>query len=216
MIRSQPLICSSTMTPDDRGGNVIVLHQRPARSSPRRNGMACATMHGLSLRSRDRRGSLTLEAVLILPVLVLVFLAVLQFGILMLVEQTVVHAATVAAREAAKGADVDATVVAAQSVLRLHGLCVGPAMTLVLEDPLSLTPVQTRGGLPCDISCLPTLTPGQVRVTLCVSLSHRPFLNALRHWAIDFTGRKFLVSAVSDREFTGQAMVTPRPNCPCH
>lgn len=167
------------------------------------------------IRSRCRGGSLTLEAVLILPVLILTFLAVLQFGILMLVEQTIVHAATVAAREAAKGADVEAVVLSAQSVLSLHGLSVGPAMTLVLEDPLSNDPVQVRGDLPCDIGGLPTLEPGEIRVTLCVSLSHRPFLNALRHWAIDFTGRKFTVSAVAEREFDGQAMITPRPDCHC-
>ncbi|MGQ9607103.1 MAG: TadE/TadG family type IV pilus assembly protein [Thermogutta sp.] len=166
-------------------------------------------------RKRCRSGGLTLEAVLILPVLVLTFLAVLQFGILMLVEQTIVHAATVAAREAAKGADVDAVVLSAQSVLSLHGLSVGPAMTLVLEDPLSNDPVQVRGDLPCDIAGLPPLKPGEIRVTLGVSLSHRPFLNALRHCAIDFTGRKFTVSAVAEREFDGQAMITPRPECHC-
>ncbi|NMC20585.1 MAG: pilus assembly protein [Thermogutta sp.] len=168
------------------------------------------------MRRRLRGGSLTLEAVLILPVLVLTFLAVIQFGILMLVEQTVVHAATVAAREAAKGADVEAAVLAAHSVLGLHGLSVGPAMTLVLEDPLADTPAQVRGDLPCDISGLPALTAGEVRVTLCVSLSHRPFLNGLRYWAVDFTGRKFTVSAVADREFEGQAMITPRPGCRCY
>jgi len=167
-------------------------------------------------RRRRRGGSLTLEAVLILPVLVLTFLAVIQFGILMLVEQTIVHAATVAAREAAKGADIEATVLSAHSVLRLHGLSVGPAMTLVLEDPLSDTPVQVRGDLPYDISGLPALTPGEVRVTLYVSLSHRPFLNALRHCAIDFTGRRFTVSAAAEREFEDQAMITPRPECHCY
>ncbi len=167
-------------------------------------------------RRRPRGGSLTLEAVLILPVLVLTFLAVIQFGILMLVEQTIVHAATVAAREAAKGADIDATVLSAHSVLRLHGLSVGPAMTLILEDPFADSPVQVRGDLPCDISGLPTLTPGEIRVTLCVSLSHRPFLNALRHCAIDFTGRKFTVSAVAGREFEDQAAITPRPDCHCY
>lgn len=192
------------------------LEQRPQSATALSTGAHRFRTKPLLWRRRMRGGSLTLEAVLILPILVLTFLAVIQFGILMLVEQTIVHAATVAAREAAKGADIDATALSAHSVLGLHGLSVGPAMTLVLEDPLSDNPVQVRGDLPCDISGLPTLNPGEIRVTVCVSLSHRPFLNALRHCAIDFTGRKFTVSAVVDREFEGQAMVTPRPDCPCY
>lgn len=167
-------------------------------------------------RKQDRRGALTLEAVLVLAILLLVTLAVFQFGIVMLIEGTITHAATVAAREAAKGADIDATAESVNAVVGLHGLAVGPGVTLILEDPLAATPILTRGDAAVSPPALPSLPAGYLRTTLCVSLAQRPFLNALRCFTLDFSGRRFTVSAVARREFAGPPEVTVRPECNCH
>ncbi|WP_460164954.1 TadE/TadG family type IV pilus assembly protein [Thermostilla marina] len=168
-----------------------------------------------SYRSRSRRGSLTLQMVLILPILLLVSLAILQFGILMTVEQSVTHAATVAAREAAKGADAEAVAASVEEVLSLHGLTIGDALSVVIEDPSASDPVVSRGNLACEPPNT-DLDAGLVRATVCVELSRRPFLNALRCFAVDFTGRRFTVSAVAPREFEGDPESTRRPNCGCN
>lgn len=169
----------------------------------------------LTWRSHRRRGVLTLEAVLVLPILILMLLAILQFGILMVVEQTITHAAAVGAREAAKGADVDAVTASVEEVLGLHGIQAGSAMTVIVEDPLGNDPVVARGELDCDAPASPEVDPGMVRVSVCVDLSRRPFLNALRTWAIDFTGRQFRVSSLAPREFSGEPESTRRPECGC-
>ncbi len=166
-------------------------------------------------KARNRSGVLTLEAVLVLSILILVTLAVFQFGITMLIEQTITHAVTVAAREAGKGADIDATVESVNAVLQLHGLAIGPGVTLILEDPLSQPPLILRGSLPCQPPTQPTISPGYIRTTLCVSLAQRPFLNLLRIFCLDFSGKTFTVSAVARREFTGPPEVTSRPECNC-
>ncbi|GIX01574.1 MAG: hypothetical protein KatS3mg112_0511 [Thermogutta sp.] len=115
-------------------------------------------------------------AVLVLPILLLATLAVVQFGVLMLIEQTVTHAVTVAAREAGKGADIDATVLSVNAVLGLHGLSVGPGATLVLEDSLSTPAVQVRGTLPCSVPSTPSVPAGMLKATLCVDLTQKTVL----------------------------------------
>lgn len=163
----------------------------------------------------DRRGSLTLEAILILPVLLIASLAVFQFGVLMVVEQAITHAVTVAVREAGKGADVDATAVAVDAVLGLHGLKVGPGVQLILEDALSTPTIQSRGASLCPVPTSPSVPAGLIKVTLCVSLAQKPFFNLLAACGVDFSGRVFTVSAVGQREFSGPPEVTPRPGCQC-
>lgn len=163
----------------------------------------------------NRSGVLTLEAVLVLSILILVTLAVFQFAITMLIEQTITHAVTVAAREAGKGADIDTTVESVNAVLQLHGLAIGPGATLILEDPLAIPPVSARGSLDCQPPTQPIVSPGYIRTTLCVSLGQRPFLKLLKTFCLDFSGKIFTVSAVARREFTGPPEVTSRPQCNC-
>lgn len=169
----------------------------------------------LKSRSGHRRGVLTLEAVLVLSILIVVTVAVFQFAIVMLIEQGITHAVTVAAREAGKGADIDATVESVDAVLGIHGLRIGPGASLVLEDPLATPSVLVRGETACQPPSQPPIPSGYIRATLCVNLGQRPFLNALRTVCLDFSERTFTVSAVARREFTGPPEVTPRPECNC-
>jgi Flp pilus assembly protein TadG len=127
---------------------------------------------------------LTLEVILVLPILLIVFLAALQFGILMVVQQAVAHAATVGAREAAKGADIDEVACVVNQMLSPHALTVPCNASVVLEDPAGTPTQQRRGSTTCNPPPGPTLDSDEVRVTVCVDATGRPFINPLRAFGV--------------------------------
>lgn len=163
--------------------------KRPEQTRPFGNG-----------RRNRRKGVLTLEAILVLPILIVATLATIQFGVLLVVQQAVSHAATVAAREAGKGADVDTLVCVVNAVLAPHGITIGEGASVVLEDPAADEPVVQRGTLPANPPATPTLNNTEVRVTVSVELSQRPFLNALKSFCIDFTDKRFEISSFVKKE----------------
>jgi TadE-like protein len=150
-------------------------------------------------RSR-RRGMQTLEVVLVLPILLLVSLAIFQFGILVLVQQSVAHAATVTAREAGKGADVDELAWVADQILGPHCITIGDNAAVVLEDVLADPPIQYRGSLACEPPVEPPIYADEVRTTICVDLVQKPFLRALEAYCIDFSGKRFEISSLVKKE----------------
>jgi hypothetical protein len=147
---------------------------------------------------RRRRGVTTIESILVLFMLIFATLGALQFGLALVVKQAITHAATVAAREAAKGADLDELEEVVEKVLEGHQIVIGPDATLVLE-PGILPPV-TRGDYDCTQPVQPVIDSDEVRVTLCVSLTAPPFLNILRNYGLDFTGCSFMASSVATYE----------------
>lgn len=152
--------------------------------------------------SRRRNGSVTLEVALILPLLVLLTIATIQFAVFTTVEQAVVHAATVAAREAAKGASVDELVDVVETVLAPHGVKIdtGAGTSILLEDPQATPPSVQRGTFPCQPAALPAApVSGEVRVTISVDMGSKPFLNALKYLGIDHTGQPFSVSSLAKK-----------------
>ena len=155
-------------------------------------------------RSR-RRGMQTLEVVLVLPILLLVSLAIFQFGILVLVQQSVAHAATVTAREAGKGADVDELVLVADEILGPHCITIGADAAVVLEDLAADQPIEYRGSLECNPRVEPPIYADEVRTTLCVDLVQRPFLTALEAYCIDFSGKRFEISSLVKKEASAAA-----------
>ena len=146
----------------------------------------------------QRRGSTTFESILVLFILIIATLAALQFGLALVVKQAVSHAATVAAREAAKGADADELVEVVEKVLAGHQIEIGPDATLVRQH--GGLPPEVRGSLDCAPLNEPPLDSDEVRVSLCVSLTAPPFLNILRNYGLDFTGRTFMTSSVATDE----------------
>lgn len=148
-------------------------------------------------RHSQRRGVSTVELILVLVVLIVATMVSLQFGIALIVKQAVSHAATVAAREAAKGASPSQLQDVVETVLAGHQITLGSHASLVLEDP---NPRPQVGTLPCTPPATPLLDGDEVRVTLCVSLTAHPMLNILQAYGIDFTGRTFTISAAATRE----------------
>lgn len=146
--------------------------------------------------SRRRRGSAVLEAMLVLPILILVALAIFQFGVAMIVEQAVGHAATVAAREAGKGASLAELGPVVEEVLAPHGLSIGSQASLVLENGRNGRSEQL-GTYPCVSPREPGMDASEVRVTVCVNLGQPPLLNALASYGIDFSRLHFQASTVT-------------------
>ena len=151
-------------------------------------------------RTARRRGVSTFESVLVLVVLIIASLAAFQFGLALIVKQTISHAATVAAREAAKGADADELVCVVNRVLQENRLEIGEDMSLVLEVGPPPNPTEMRGTFPCTPPATPVLAADEVRVTICVDLTGGPFVNILKNYGIDFTGRRFEISSVATVE----------------
>ena len=150
-----------------------------------------------SRKPRSRRGGMqTLEVVLVLPILLLVTLAIFQFGVLVLIQQSVAHAATVTAREAGKGANVDELVLAANEVLGPHCITIGPDAVVVLEDLVAVS----RGSLACNPPDMPSPGIDEVRTTICVDLIQQPFLTALQAYSIDFSDKRFEISSLVKKE----------------
>lgn len=149
---------------------------------------------------RRRRGSIILEFILVLPVLVVLFVASVQFGHLLLVQQAVSHAAIKAAREAGKGATLSEIVTVVDDVLTTRNIMIGANATVVLEDPMASPAVQKSGTPDCDPPATPTLSSGDVRVTVCVDITSLPLGNMLSQFGFDLSGRCFTSSAYVRQE----------------
>jgi len=156
-------------------------------------------MPGHRRHRAQRRGVYTIELILVLIVLVLATFVSLQFGIALIVKQAVAHAATVAAREAAKAnpANLPELEAIVERVLAGHQIVVGNDLSFVLENP---DPQPLQGTLPCAPPLTPVLDGDEVRVTVCLSLTAHPILNILEAYGVDFTGKTFSISAVATRE----------------
>jgi Flp pilus assembly protein TadG len=174
---------------------------RDLKSEPRGRVPAWGQSTSPSARRRRRRqGVQTLELVIVLPILITVLIAGIQYGIAMVVEQAVVQAATVGAREAGKGANINDLQAVVEAVLYPHDIKIGQCASVVLEDPQAAPPVQQAGALTCAPCSAPDLVAGEVRVTVCVDLSKKPFLNALKSIGICNDGKRFVVSSVVKKE----------------
>lgn len=156
-----------------------------------------------SFRRRNvygRQGSVTLEVALILPLLVLLTIATIQFAVFTTVEQAVVHAATAAAREAAKGASVAELVCVVETVLEPHGVSIGNGASVRLEDPQAEPVSVQQGSFPCEPAATPAApVSGEVRVTVSIDMGKKPFLNALKYIGIDHRGQPFSISSLAKK-----------------
>jgi Flp pilus assembly protein TadG len=143
-----------------------------------------------------RKGSLTLQAIFVLPILLIVFFGTIQVGFLITLKQAVSHAATIGAREAGKGATLAQVVCVVDSILKSHGLAVGTDVAVTLENPT----VSSQGTPACDPPTAPTLASDEVRVTVCVDLSNLTVGNTLKSIGISAIGKTFRVSSVVKKE----------------
>lgn len=172
---------------------------------------------------RNRRGVETIELILVLPILVIVLIFSVQFAIVAIYQSTVVHAATVAAREAGKdqGADelgagirtdFDKVVASVEYIAGVNCIQISDASSsgtkVVLEDLNPPNPLEAPSvaygdpALDCQPPLTPAVEPGQVRVTVCVDLMKATrFCDALAPWGVTFAGRVFRASSLVMKEY---------------
>ena len=147
-----------------------------------------------------RRGVITLEFILVFPILLILLLASIQFGQMILVEQAVSHAATVGAREAGKWATMAEVVDSVNQVLATRGIEIGQEASVVVEDPELIPAVRQAGEPACIPPSPPDLVPGDIRVSVCVDAASQPLCNLLRCFGFDMTGRHFECSSFVRKE----------------
>jgi hypothetical protein len=182
-----------------------------------------------SSRQQTRNASVTLEFILVLPLLVVILFAVAQFTVTLLIRQAVTHAAIVGAREAGKGEGIEEVARAVDGVLEgAHGIDVAtvtprtpPLSASVLDVADSGVQIVLEVGQPdaegrhaapyyfgdMNVTCIPPATPeirfDEVRVTVCIDLGRHPMGNWLHRFSpdyVDFSNRHFSISSLAKKE----------------
>ena len=144
-----------------------------------------------------------LELILVLPVLVILLVAMVEFTMLMILQSTVTHAATVGAREAGKYPDIDEVVEAVTVVLGANCIALddadGSGTKVLLESGDALPSYFGDPSLECNVPENP-LQPDEVRVTVCVALRATPFCDALRAFGFSLFDNRLEVSSLVKKE----------------
>lgn len=159
------------------------------------------------IRRQRRKGAETIELIVGLPILFFAFVAVVQYGIQMLIQQAVTQAAAVAAREAGKGATLSDIVIAVDTIMAPHNIVIsnspGSKTEVILEtSDGAATTTTTSYGDPSLSGSPPSLALGanEARVTVCIGLTKAPMLNALPSAGFDTTGKFFQISSLVKKE----------------
>lgn len=149
-----------------------------------------------------------MEIIIALPVMVIITLALFEFGLLMVVDQTVVSAATKGAREAGKGANVMEVADVVNEFLAVHSIAITSTSAtgnIVLE--VGGQPTTSLNGNPCTPPATPVLGLDEARVTVCVELTYPPIAgetppvpDALATFGFTLDGRSLKTSTLVKKE----------------
>ncbi len=160
-----------------------------------------------------RRGSVTLEAILAIPLLTIVLFACFIYGSINTTEGALRNAALEAAREAAKtptnlgAADAarvsDAAKDTVKSVLAIYGLSPEPGgkIEIVVQDFFNPSGVTINPqGLPNPPAPAVGLDAKTVQVYVRVTLADAKVPNFLQTFGFDLAGKYFEVKAIARRD----------------
>ena len=122
----------------------------------------------MAKHANQRRGVETLELILVLPLLITLLIAGIQFSTVLVVDTTLLHASIEASRLAAMGCDGVEIASRTDEFLAVHGLVLGAGIRLVVEDAAGLlhsfgdgtltsTSIGTPVVLPTSLPCPPLL-----------------------------------------------------------
>jgi hypothetical protein len=158
-------------------------------------------------RRSNRRGVQILEALLVIPILLISLAAFFQFGPMVTVQQAVTQASIETAREISKIYEFDISdpgdqaeaVEVVNTILGVHGIQVGdPGLLVILED---FNGVACLGDAALETTYCPassTVTDGaEFKVTLILSLENAPVPNVLGAYCVDLSNRHYQVTSVS-------------------
>jgi len=152
----------------------------------------------IASQARRRRGAVTIEALVVIPLLVIVTFAAFQFAGTIAVEQAVSYAATVGARESGKyatDAEIETTV---ENALAPFSIVLGDEASVFVERFESSGSLSNSliGTFPLTAPVTPALVAGETRVTVGVSLSLAPLARLLGNFGLDFSAGTFTASSL--------------------
>ncbi len=154
-----------------------------------------------------RAGAVVLEAILAIPVLVIIVMACVEFGTMMVVEQAVLAGVAEGSREGAKvpttlsAADGNRILAAVQatesSILSTQGI--NPSnVQIIVEDSSG---VRNSGPAVGPVPGATGITdPAEVRVTVRLELANTSIPNLLATFGLNLTTRNFDVQSISRRD----------------
>lgn len=158
-------------------------------------------------RRSSRRGVQILEAVLVIPILLIALAAFFQFGPMVTVQQAVTQASVETAREISKIYEFDISdpvdqaeaVEVVNNILGVHGIQVGdPGLLVILED---FDGVACLGDASLETTYCPASTTvtemAEFKVTIILSLENAPVPNVLGAYCVDLSDRHYQVTSVS-------------------
>ncbi len=141
-----------------------------------------------------RRGAVLLEAILAIPVLVLVTFAAVQYGQAVVVEQAIGAAADEGAREAAKGATPNEVLGVVENFLSSVNLMAGAGVRIDVQDGQGNVNMFGDNTLPDPVA---GLAANEVRVTIQANYTATAVPNALGYFGIDLSNSRFQSSALA-------------------
>lgn len=166
-----------------------------------------------SAHSTQRRAAIIVEFLLVFPILLITTVAVLEFGILSIVNQTVQTAATEGAREAAKiGATTNEIATVIDDILSVHQITFDPTATngtddarVVIEYGAPISTSVERGNTGINCSALgPAVGTDEVKVTVCVNVTNaagqQPVPDWLSTFGFSLSGDTFEISSLANVE----------------
>jgi hypothetical protein len=125
--------------------------------------------------TKTRRGFQTLELLFVLPLVLVLFVAALQYGRASVIQSAMTQAATVASREAGKGADVQDIARAVNGVLAPYGIEIDDSadsgLKIVLQDGCG-QPTQ-YGDPNWALPEASSVQPDEVLTSVCMKFSAR-------------------------------------------
>ncbi len=163
--------------------------------------------HSRQTAATRRGGVIILEAILCVMLLTIATVAIVEFTIVMAVDQIVTASAIAGAREAAQNTDNDDVAAKVQEYLAILGLSFSTTGTNGTDDALVVIERQgsadvERGNntIPCTAAGPNTLETNEIRVTVCFPVSNtnnRPVPNLLSTLGLDLSSHYFEVSSMS-------------------
>ena len=185
------------------------------RSGSPTTRMSLQTKVKATSRLKNRRASVLLEFILAFPIIIILSLAIIEFGFYALLQQTITIATIEGTRKAAQvGATTDSVGETIQEFVAINSLTLDVAqqpaapgagdVIVSIEDGSGLL-TETIGN--SDITCFPvgpSPTISEIKVTVCVNLTDVngkfPLPDLLSTFGFSLSGKRLEISAMTSLE----------------
>ncbi|QDT19583.1 TadE/TadG family type IV pilus assembly protein [Gimesia chilikensis] len=165
--------------------------------------------------SKSRRGSVLLEFILAFPIILILSLAILEFGFYAMLQQTITTATIEGARKAAQvGSTTTAVGNLIQDYVALNSLTLavgsqpaasnqGDVLVSIEDGSAALTQTIGNSDIPCS-PVGPAPNADQIKVTVCVNLTNTngkfPLPDLLSSFGFSLSGKQLEISAMTSLE----------------